>query len=93
MQVFLRILDVDNRDEFEKIDPNDAPELTSMQKFALKAMRGLHIGGTYEDAKKTYEGFKRDYGFDELIAVSYIPEYDNLTKSFEILEDIVNEGK
>ena len=56
-------------------------------------MRGLHIGGTYEDAKKTYEGFKRDYGFDELIAVSYIPEYDKLTRSFEILEDIVNEGK
>lgn len=93
MQVFLQILDVDNRSEFEKIDPNNAPELTSMQKFALKAMRSLHIGGTYEDAKKTYEGFKKDYGFDELIAVSYIPEYDKLEKSFEILEDIVNEGK
>lgn len=90
MQVFLQILDVDKREEFVKIDPDNAPELTSMQKFALRAMRGLHIGGTYKEAKKTYESFKKDYGFDELIAVSYIPEYEKLEKSFEILEDIVN---
>lgn len=89
IQVFLQILDVQNRKEFEKINPDEAPELTSMQKFALRTMRGLHIGGDKDEASRQWRAFKEKYQPDELIAVCYIPEYDKLEKSYEMLEDIV----
>lgn len=89
IQVFLQILDVKNRKEFEKINPDEAPELTSMQKFALRTMRGLHIGGDKDEASRQWRKMKEIYQPDELIAVCYIPEYDKLEKSYEMLEDIV----
>ena len=89
IQVFLQILDVKNRKEFEKINPDEAPELTSMQKFALRTMRGLHIGGDKDEASRQWREMKEIYQPDELIAVCYIPEYDKLEKSYEMLEDIV----
>ena len=52
-------------------------------------MRGLHIGGDKDEASRQWREMKERYQPDELIAVCYIPEYDKLEKSYEMLEDIV----
>lgn len=89
IQVFLQTLNVKDRKAFEKINPDEAPNLTSMEKFALRTMRGLHIGGVKDEAVKKWRQLKEKYQPDELIAVCYIPEYDLLEKSYAMLEDIV----
>lgn len=80
------------RKEFMKLDPDNEPELTSMEKFILRTSKGLTIEGDIDEAAKTWKHIKEEYKPDELIGASYIPETDVLIDNYKYFEDIVLNG-
>lgn len=80
------------RKEFMKLDPDNEPELTSMEKFILRTSKGLTIEGDIDEAAKTWKHIKEEYKPDELIGASYIPEIDVLIDNYKYFEDIVLNG-
>lgn len=80
------------RKEFMKLDPDNEPELTSMEKFILRTSKGLTIEGDIDEAAKTWKHIKEEYKPDELIGASYIPETDVLIDNYKSFEDIVLNG-
>lgn len=80
------------RKEFMKLDPDNEPELTSMEKFILRTSKGLTIEGDIDEAAKTWKQIKEEYKPDELIGTSYIPETDVLIDNYKYFEDIVLNG-
>lgn len=78
--------------EFMKLDPDNEPELTSMEKFILRTSKGLTIEGDIDEAAKTWKQIKEEYKPDELIGASYIPETDVLIDNYKYFEDIVLNG-
>ena len=80
------------RKEFMKLDPDNEPELTSMEKFILRTSKGLTIEGDIDEASKTWKHIKEEYKPDELIGASYIPETDVLIDNYKYFEDIVLNG-
>lgn len=80
------------RKEFMKLDPDNEPELTSMEKFILRTSKGLTIEGDIDEAAKTWKQIKEEYKPDELIGASYIPETDVLIDNYKYFEDIVLNG-
>lgn len=80
------------RKEFMKLDPDNEPELTSMEKFILRTSKGLTIEGDIDEAAKTWKHIKEEYNPDELIGASYIPETDVLIDNYKYFEDIVLNG-
>ena len=80
------------RKEFMKLDPDNEPELTSMEKFILRTSKGLTIEGDIDEAAKTWKHIKEKYKPDELIGASYIPETDVLIDNYKYFEDIVLNG-
>lgn len=80
------------RKEFMKLDPDNEPELTSMEKFILRTSKGLTIEGDIDEAAKTWKQIKEEYKPDELIGASYIPETDVLINNYKYFEDIVLNG-
>lgn len=80
------------RKEFMKLDPDNEPELTSMEKFILRTSKGLTIEGDIDEAAKTWKSIKEEYKPDELIGTSYIPETDVLIDNYKCFEDIVLNG-
>lgn len=80
------------RKEFMKLDPDNEPELTSMEKFILRTSKGLTIEGDIDEAAKTWKSIKEEYKPDEVIGASYIPETDVLIDNYKYFEDIVLNG-
>lgn len=80
------------RKEFMKLDPDNEPELTSMEKFILRTSKGLTIEGDIDEAAKTWKHIKEEYNPDELIGASYIPETDVLIDNYKYFKDIVLNG-
>ena len=80
------------RKEFMKLDPDNEPELTSMEKFVLRTSKGLSIEGDIDEAAKTWKLIKEEYKPDEVIGASYIPETDVLIDNYRYFEDIILNG-
>ena len=80
------------RKEFMKLDPDNEPELTSMEKFVLRTSKGLSIDGDIDDAAKTWKRIKEEYKPDEVIGASYIPETDVLIDNYKYFEEIILNG-
>ena len=80
------------RKEFMKLDPDNEPELTSMEKFILRTSKGLSIDGDIDEAAKTWKRIKEEYKPDEVIGASYIPETDILIDNYKYFEDIILNG-
>lgn len=91
-QVFLHLIHRQSRDEFLKMDPDHAPELTSIEKFYLRAHRGLSISGSLDEARDQYREIMRRYAPDEIIGATYIPDQAPLEENFRLLADIVRNG-
>lgn len=90
ISIFLQINNVtQEKAEFFKIDPDNAPEYTSMQKFLIRTSRGLSINGDIDVARDKCKEIKELYQPDELIGASYIAEEDKLIDNFKYFEDIV----
>lgn len=90
-QIFLQISN-HSKEEFFDLDPDFELELTSIEKFMIKANRGLAISGDYKEGKRQWEEIKEFYNPDELIVGTYIPEVEKLRKNFQIIYDIVKES-
>lgn len=88
-QIFLQILDIHNKGAFFKLDPESPPELTSIERFLIKANSGLSINCDVDGARKKWLDIKEKYKPDELMAVSFINEYEKLEENFKLLADIV----
>ena len=80
------------RKEFMKLDPDNEPELTSMEKFVLRTSKGLSIDGDIDEASKTWKRIKEEYKPDEVIGASYIPETDVLIDNYKYFEEIILNG-
>ena len=80
------------RKEFMKLDPDNEPELTSMEKFVLRTSKGLSIDGDIDEAVKTWKRIKEEYKPDEVIGASYIPETDVLIDNYKYFEEIILNG-
>lgn len=80
------------RKEFMKLDPDNEPELTSMEKFVLRTSKGLSIDGDIDEAAKTWKRIKEEYKPDEVIGASYIPETDVLIDNYKYFEEIILNG-
>ncbi len=80
------------RKEFMKLDPDNEPELTSMEKFVLRTSKGLSIDGDIDEAVKTWKHIKEEYKPDEVIGASYIPETDVLIDNYKYFEEIILNG-
>ena len=80
------------RKEFMKLDPDNEPELTSMEKFVLRTSKGLSIDGEIDEATKTWKRIKEEYKPDEVIGASYIPETDVLIDNYKYFEEIILNG-
>ena len=80
------------RKEFMKLDPDNEPELTSMEKFILRTSKGLSIDGDIDEAIKTWKRIKEEYKPDEVIGASYIPETDVLIDNYKYFEEIILNG-
>lgn len=80
------------RKEFMKLDPDNEPELTSMEKFILRTSKGLSIDGDIDEAAKTWKRIKEEYKPDEVIGASYIPETDVLIDNYKYFEEIILNG-
>lgn len=80
------------RKEFMKLDPDNEPELTSMEKFVLRTSKGLSIEGDIDEASKTWKRIKEEYKPDEVIGASYIPETDVLIDNYKYFEKIILNG-
>lgn len=78
-----------DRKEFFKYDPDNAPELTSMEKFILRTSKGLSIEGDIDNARRIWKQIKEEYKPDEVIGASYIPEEDKLIENYKYFEDII----
>lgn len=89
--ILLQIIRQD-RKEFFKYDPDNAPELTSMEKFVLRTSKGLSIEGDVDGARKIWQQIKEEYKPDEVIGASYIPEEDKLIENYKFFEDIILNG-
>lgn len=87
-QIFLQITS-QSKEEFFDLDPDFELGLTSMDKFMIKAKRGLGISGNIGDARKQWDEIRLAYKPDELIATTYIPNEEELHRNYEILFDIV----
>lgn len=77
------------RKEFLKLDADNSPELTSMEKFVLRTSKGLAIEGDVDTARATWQEIKAEYNPDEVIGVNYIPEEDKLLDNYKYFEDII----
>ncbi|MFP5527256.1 MsnO8 family LLM class oxidoreductase [Peptococcus simiae] len=88
-QVFLHLIHRQSKDEFLKMDPDQAPELTSIEKFYLRAHRGLSISGSIDEARDQYKAVMRQYAPDEIIGATYISDPTALKDNFRLLADIV----
>ena len=77
------------RKEFLKLDPDNEPELTSMEKFVLRTSKGLSIEGDIDEARSIWKQIKEEYNPDEVIGASYIPEEDKLIDNYKFFEDII----
>lgn len=80
------------RKEFMKLDPDNEPELTSMEKFILRTSKGLSIDGDIDEAAKTWKRIKEEYKPDEVIGASYIPDTDVLIDNYKYFEEIILNG-
>ena len=80
------------RKEFMKLDPDNEPELTSMEKFVLRTSKGLSIDGDIDEAVKTWKHIKEEYKPDEVIGASYIPDTDVLIDNYKYFEEIILNG-
>lgn len=80
------------RKEFMKLDPDNEPELTSMEKFVLRTSKGLSIDGDIDEAAKTWKRIKEEYKPDEVIGASYIPDTDVLIDNYKYFEEIILNG-
>lgn len=89
ISIFLQIQNRNNRDAFLKADPNNSPELTSIEKFMIRTARGLRIEGDVNSVKDQFMEIKQKYNPDEIIAASYIPDFKLLKENYEIVQDLV----
>ena len=83
-------MNVKEKSEFYNLDPENAPELTSIERFLIKTNRGLSINGDVEYARKELLKINEKYKADEIMALSFINEYEKLEDNFRILKDIVD---
>ncbi len=88
ISIFLQIQNRNNRDAFLKADPNNSPELTSIEKFMIRTARGLRIEGDVNSVKDQFMEIKQKYNPDEIIAASYIPDFKLLKENYEIIQDL-----
>ncbi len=89
-QIFLQLMNVKEKSEFYNLDPENAPELTSIERFLIKTNRGLSINGDVEYARKELLKINEKYKADEIMALSFINEYEMLEDNFRILKEIVD---
>lgn len=88
-QIFLQLANRSN-EEFYDLTPDFELGLTSIEKFMIRANRGLTLTGDKEAGRLILEEICQKYKPDELVATTYIPETSKLLKNYEILFDIVN---
>ncbi len=66
-------------------------EITSAEKIFLKSKMGINLMGTGNTMMKKWIEVKNKYNPDEVIAVSYMPELEQLETSYKILKEVVEE--
>lgn len=67
-------------------------DLSSAEKLFLESQMGIAIKGDPGQARQIYQEIQEKYQADELIAVSYIPDTQQLIKAYEIFARIVKEN-
>ena len=72
-------------------DKNFSDKLTSAEKIILQSKMGINLMGTKGTMKKKWDEIKRKYNPDEIMAVSYMSEIEQLRTSYEILAQVVKE--
>ena len=75
-----------------KPDPSLARELTSVEKFIVKTNMGVALNGGPERVKDQWLALKEEIQPDEVIAVTYLGNIDQLKTAYDIFYEVVTEN-
>lgn len=68
-------------------DENFSDKLTSAEKIFLQSKMGINLMGTKETIKRKWDEINSKYQPDEIMAVSYMSEINQLETSYRILAE------
>lgn len=76
--------------DLTNLDPQKVEHLTSAEKIIVKTFSGLSLVGTKESVAQKWETIKLEYEPDEIIAVSYLSNMDDLKISYRLLKELIS---
>ncbi|PMB85099.1 LLM class flavin-dependent oxidoreductase [Dolosicoccus paucivorans] len=77
------------RDQLLNANPQTLDHLGSAEKIIVKTAAGMNLVGTKESVQSKWQAFKKEYQPDEIIAVSYLSQMDDIKTSYRLLKELV----
>lgn len=77
------------KDHLLSSDPQSLDHLGSAEKIIVKTAAGMNLVGTKETVQAQWQAFKKEYQPDEIIAVSYLSQMNDLETSYRLLKEVV----